>query len=388
MIEQKIKQFESQLCDIRHQIHQHPEMGLEEIETSNLVASKLTEWGYQVQRGMAKTGVIGTLKVGNGSKTLGIRADMDALPIHEASGKPWTSKIPNRMHACGHDGHTTMLLGAAKYLAETRNFNGTLHLIFQPAEEMINGGEMMVKEGLFEQFPCDAIFAMHNMPGFPAGEFYFQHGPFMASMDQFVITVNGCGGHGAMPHKAIDPVLVASHITTALQSIVSRNVDPLEAAVITVGSIIAGDAANVIPDRAVMKLSVRSLGRETRELLLKRIPALAQAQAESFGATADVKHINGTPVLINDETQTRFAHQVALKHFGEARVHYGAKPLLGSEDFAFMLDANPNGCYLIVGNGDKGEGSCMVHNPGYDFNDACLVPGSAYWSALTEAYLK
>lgn len=388
MIEQKIKQFESQLCDIRHQIHQHPEMGLEEIETSNLVASKLTEWGYQVHRGMAKTGVIGTLKVGNASKTLGIRADMDALPIHEASGKPWASKIPNRMHACGHDGHTTMLLGAAKYLAETRNFNGTLHLIFQPAEEMINGGEMMVKEGLFEQFPCDAIFAMHNMPGYPAGKFFFQHGPFMASMDQFVITVNGCGGHGAMPNKAIDPVLVASHITTALQSIVSRNVDPLEAAVITVGSIIAGDAANVIPDHAVMKLSVRSLSRETRELLLKRIPALAKAQAESFGATADVKHINGTPVLINDETQTRFAHQVALDSFGETRVHYGAKPLLGSEDFAFMLDANPNGCYLIVGNGDKGEGSCMVHNPGYDFNDACLVPGSAYWSALTEAYLK
>lgn len=388
MIEQKIKQFESQLCEIRHQIHQHPEMGLEEIETSNLVAKKLTEWGYQVQRGMAKTGVIGTLKVGNGSKTLGIRADMDALPIHEASGKPWASKIANRMHACGHDGHTTMLLGAAKYLAETRNFNGTLHLIFQPAEEMINGGEMMVKEGLFEQFPCDAIFAMHNMPGYPAGQFFFQHGPFMASMDQFVITVNGCGGHGAMPNKAIDPVLVASHITTALQSIVSRNVDPLEAAVITVGSIIAGDAANVIPDHAVMKLSVRSLSRETRELLLKRIPALAKSQAESFGATAEVKHVNGTPVLINDETQTRFAYQVAQQQFGDDRAHYGAKPLLGSEDFAFMLDANPNGCYLIVGNGDKGEGSCMVHNPGYDFNDVCLVPGSAYWSALTEAYLK
>ncbi|VEJ57162.1 M20 aminoacylase family protein [Pragia fontium] len=388
MIEQTVREYESLLCDIRHQIHEHPELGLEEIKTSELVAQKLTEWGYQVHRGMAKTGVIGTLKVGDGKKTLGIRADMDALPIHEASGKPWSSKIPNRMHACGHDGHTTMLLGAAKYLAETRNFNGTLHLIFQPAEEMINGGEMMVQEGLFEQFPCDAIFAMHNMPGFPTGQFLFQPGAFMASMDQYQVVVHGCGGHGAMPSKAIDPVMVASYITTALQSIVSRNVDPLEAAVITVGSIIAGDAANVIPDNAVMKLSVRSLSRETRELLLKRIPALIKAQAESFGATADVNHINGTPVLINDEAMTQFAWQVAKQQFGEERAVYGAKPLMGSEDFAFMLDANPNGCYLIVGNGEKGEGSCMVHNPGYDFNDKCLVPGSAYWGALTEAYLK
>ncbi|SQI44470.1 Uncharacterized hydrolase YxeP [Leminorella richardii] len=388
MIEQKVKEYESLLCDIRHQIHENPEMGLEEVKTSQLVAEKLTEWGYEVHRGMAKTGVIGTLKVGDGKKTLGIRADMDALPIQEATGKPWSSKIPNRMHACGHDGHTTILLGAAKYLAETRRFNGTVHLIFQPAEEMINGGEIMVKEGLFDKFPCDALFGMHNMPGYPVGEFRFQPGPFMASMDQFQIVVHGVGGHGAIPHRAIDPVVVASHITTALQSIVARNVDPMQAAVVTVGSIVAGDAANVIPDSAVMKLSVRALSRETRELLLKRIPALAKAQAESFGATADVVHVNGTPVLINNEEMTKFAWEVAKEQFGEDRAIYGTVPMMGSEDFAFMLEANPNGCYLFVGNGDKGEGSCMVHNPGYDFNDRILVPASAFWGALTERYLK
>lgn len=388
MIEQKIKEYESLLCDIRHQIHKNPELGLEEVKTSALVAEKLAEWGYEVHRGIAKTGVIGTLKVGDGKKTLGLRADMDALPIQEASGKPWASKIPNRMHACGHDGHTTILLGAAKYLAETRRFNGTVHLIFQPAEELINGGEIMVKEGLFERFPCDALFGMHNMPGYPVGQFHFRPGPFMASMDQFQIVVHGVGGHGAMPQHTVDPVVVACHITTALQSIVSRNVDPLEAAVITVGSIDAGHTANVIPDSAIMKVSVRALSRETRQLLLKRIPALAKAQAESFGATVEVIHVNGTPVLVNDQAMTDFAYSVAKAQFGEERVVYGSKPLMGSEDFAFMLEANPNGCYLFIGNGDKGEGACMVHNPGYDFNDRCLVPASAFWGALAESYLK
>lgn len=388
MIEQRIRGYEDELCRIRHQIHENPELGLEEVKTSALVAEKLQAWGYEVHRGLAKTGVVGTLRVGNGNKTLGLRADMDALPIHEASGKPWSSKIPGRMHACGHDGHTTILLGAAKYLAETRRFNGTLHLIFQPAEEMINGGEIMVRDGLFTQFPCDAIFGMHNMPGLPVGQFFFQPDAFMASMDQFRIDVRGCGGHGAIPHKAIDPVLAAAHITTALQSIVSRNVDPLDAAVITVGSIVAGEAANVIPDSASMKISVRALNRETRQLLLTRIPALAKAQAESFGATAEVIHVNGTPVLMNDDEMTRFAWKVACDQFGEARACFGMKPLMGSEDFSFMLDAQPKGCFLLIGNGDKGEGSCMVHNPGYDFNDKCLVPASTYWAALTEAWLK
>jgi hippurate hydrolase len=252
---------------------------------------------------------------------------------------------------------------------------------------MLNGGARMVEQGLFERFPCDAIFAMHNMPGMPLGEFFFQHGPFMASMDQFNVRVQGRGGHGAIPQLSVDPVLVASHITVALQSIVSRNIDPLEAAVITVGSIKAGEAANVIPDSAEMKLSVRSLDRQARATLLARIPALIEAQAASFGAHAVVEHVNGTPVLVNEEAMTRFAHRVAEQQFGAARAHYGARPLMGSEDFAFMLDAHPQGCYLIVGNGD-GEGSCMVHNPGYDFNDGCLAAGSQYWGALAEAYLK
>lgn len=388
MIEHYIRGFEEELREIRHQIHENPELGLQEFKTSALVAEKLRQWGYEVEQGLATTGVVATLKVGDGEKSIGLRADMDALPIYENSGKPWASKHPGLMHACGHDGHTTILLGAARYFAETRRFNGTLRLIFQPAEEMINGGEIMVKEGLFDRFPCDVIFGMHNMPGLPVGKFFFQPGALMASMDQFHITVRGCGGHGAIPHKAIDPVLVAAHITTALQSIVSRNVDPLEAAVITVGSIVAGEAANVIPDSAEMKISVRSLSRDTRQLLLTRIPALAQAQAASFGATAEVTHVNGTPVLVNDEEMARFAWQVACKTFGEDRAEFGIKPLMGSEDFSFMLEAQPKGGFLLFGNGDVGEGSCMVHNPSYDFNDASLVPASSYWGALVEAWLQ
>lgn len=388
MIEHYIRGFEEELREIRHQIHENPELGLQEFKTSALVAEKLRQWGYEVEQGLATTGVVATLKVGDGEKSIGLRADMDALPIYENSGKPWASKHPGLMHACGHDGHTTILLGAARYFAETRRFNGTLRLIFQPAEEMINGGEIMVKEGLFDRFPCDVIFGMHNMPGLPVGKFFFQPGALMASMDQFHITVRGCGGHGAIPHKAIDPVLVAAHITTALQSIVSRNVDPLEAAVITVGSIVAGEAANVIPDSAEMKISVRSLSRDTRQLLLTRIPALAQAQAASFGATAEVTHVNGTPVLVNDEEMARFAWLVACKTFGEDRAEFGIKPLMGSEDFSFMLEAQPKGGFLLFGNGDVGEGSCMVHNPGYDFNDASLVPASSYWGALVEAWLQ
>ena len=388
MIEHYIRAFEEEIREIRHQIHENPELGLQEFKTSALVAEKLRQWGYEVEQGLATTGVVATLKVGDGEKSIGLRADMDALPIYENSGKPWASKHPGLMHACGHDGHTTILLGAARYFAETRRFNGTLRLIFQPAEEMINGGEIMVKEGLFNRFPCDVIFGMHNMPGLPVGKFYFQPGALMASMDQFHIAVRGCGGHGAIPHKAIDPVLVAAHITTALQSIVSRNVDPLEAAVITVGSIVAGEAANVIPDSAEMKISVRSLSRDTRQLLLTRIPALAQAQAASFGATAEVTHVNGTPVLVNDEEMARFAWQVACKTFGEDRAEFGIKPLMGSEDFSFMLEAQPKGGFLLFGNGDVGEGSCMVHNPGYDFNDASLVPASSYWGALVEAWLQ
>ena len=374
------------LSEDRRALHRIPETGCRLPETAAYLRGALAEMPCTLLAPW-EDAVCAYFDLGK-DETVAVRSDMDALPVTERTGLPFASAHPGRMHACGHDGHTTILLGAARYFAETRLFNGTLRLIFQPAEEMINGGEIMVKEGLFDRFPCDVIFGMHNMPGLPVGKFYFQPGALMASMDQFHITVRGCGGHGAIPHKAIDPVLVAAHITTALQSIVSRNVDPLEAAVITVGSIVAGEAANVIPDSAEMKISVRSLSRDTRQLLLTRIPALAQAQAASFGATAEVTHVNGTPVLVNDEEMARFAWQVACKTFGEDRAEFGIKPLMGSEDFSFMLEAQPKGAFLLFGNGDVGEGSCMVHNPGYDFNDASLVPACSYWGALVEAWLQ
>ena len=380
-----IASFDQELRDIRHQIHANPELGFEEQATSDLVAKKLTEWGYEVHRGMAKHGVVGVLRVGDGKKSIGLRADMDALPIMEASGKPWASHKSGLMHACGHDGHTTILLGAAKYLAQTRQFNGTLTVIFQPAEEGLGGGEVMVKDGLFEQFPCDAIFGLHNMPGYPAGQFCFRPGPMMASMDHYRITITGRGGHGAMPELAIDPVVAAASLTLALQTIVSRNVDPLQAAVISVGTIQAGHAFNIIPNSVNMDLSVRCLSPEVRKLLDTRIRDLARLQAESFGATAEVERVTGSPVTVNDEALARFAYEVARKQFGDERARYGIEPLMGSEDFSYMLEANPNGCYFFVGNGTDG---CSVHNPGYDFNDDILVPAATMWGALVESYLR
>lgn len=382
-----IAENEERFVRIRRQIHRYPEVGFEETRTSDLVAEMLKSWSYDVYRGLAKTGVVGTLKVGNGTKRLGIRADMDALPMTESSGKEWSSAVPGKFHGCGHDGHTAILLCAAEYLAKTQKFDGTLHLIFQPAEELLYGGKVMVNDGLFEHFPCDAIFAMHNMPGFKECEFYFRKGAFMASSDTLHIEIDGVGGHGAIPEKAIDATLVACHICTALQSIVSRNVSPFEAAVITVGSIHSGEAPNIINSKALMKLSVRSLNPDVRALLLKRIGEVARMQAQSFGATAEVTHINGSPVLINGSNATEFAIQVALDMFGADKVHTDAPQLPGSEDFAFMLEANPNGSYMIIGSGDQ-PGNSMVHNPGYDFNDKCLVPAAAYWCAITESYLK
>lgn len=382
-----IKQTESEFIELRHHIHKHPEIGFEETATSDLVAEKLESWGYSVNRGLAQTGVVGTLKVGNGSKRLGIRADMDALPMMEESGKPWISKIKGKFHGCGHDGHTTILLSAAEYLAKTQNFDGTLHLIFQPAEELLYGGRVMLDDGLFELFPCDAIFAMHNMPGLKTGEFYFRDGPFMASSDTVHIEVSGVGGHGAMPERSVDAALVACYIVTALQSIVARNVSPFETAVVTVGCIQSGQAPNIINGNALLKLTVRSLNPRVRELLLKRISEIATAQAQSFGASALIRHVNGSPVLINGKEATAFATRVAKDLFGIERVHENTSPFTGSEDFAFMLEANPNGCYLMIGNGDE-PGASMVHNGGYDFNDQCIVPAATYWCALTETYLK
>ncbi len=381
-----IKKTEQEFIDIRHDIHAHPEIGFEEQRTSDLVAKKLEEWGYEVTRGLAKTGVVGTLKLGSSNKVLGLRADIDALPIQEASGKPWSSTIPGKFHGCGHDGHTTILLAAAKYLAETKNFDGTLHVIFQPAEELLYGGKVMVDDGLFNKFPCDMIFGMHNMPGHKTGEFYFRDGPMMASSDTIHIEIKGKGAHGAMPERGIDATMVACYIGTSLQTIVSRNVTPFAQTVVTIGAIQSGEAPNVVNDFAVMKLSVRSLDKDARELMLKRIKEIATLQAESFGATAEVKHINGSPVLINGKDATEFARSVAVSLVGEDKVHEGVQ-FMGSEDFAFMLESNPNGSYLIIGNGDE-PGFCNVHNPGYDFNDACIVPAAAFWAALTQKYLQ
>jgi len=381
-----IADIEDEMIALRHAIHAHPELGFEEFVTSDLVAERLAEWGYAVHRGLGGTGVVGTLKVGAGKQRLGLRADMDALPIQENTGLDYASRVPGKMHACGHDGHTAMLLAAAKHLAQSRSFDGTLHLIFQPAEEGLGGARRMLDEGLFERFPCDAVFAMHNMPGFPTGKLGFRPGPFMASSDTVIIDIDGRGGHGAVPHKAIDPVVVCANVVLALQTIVSRNVPPLDMAIVTVGAIHAGEAPNVIPQTAQMRLSVRALRPEVRDLLEERIKTLVHAQASAYGATARIDYQRRYPVLVNDAQMTAFAQDVARDWLGEAGLIDDLAPLTGSEDFSFLLEQCA-GSYLIIGNGD-GEGGCMVHNPGYDFNDDCLATGAAYWVKLAERFLR
>jgi hippurate hydrolase len=370
---------------LRRDIHAHPELGLSEFRTSELIARKLTQWGYTVTRGLAGTGLVGQLRRGQGTRRLGLRADMDALPIQETTGLPHASTFDGVMHACGHDGHTAMLLAAAEHLALHGAFSGTLNLIFQPAEEHPGGAQLMIQDGLFDRFPCDAIYAMHNMPGVPQGHLVFVDGPAMASSDDVTIHITGKGGHGAMPHRATDPIVAASSIVLALQTIVSRNVDPLMTAVITVGAFHAGQANNVIPAQATLELSVRSLDREVRDLLEQRIRALVQAQAESFGLKAEVIYQRDYPVLVNTPAETQLAREVGLRLLGAEQVVSQGRPLTGSEDFAFMLDHCP-GSYLMIGNG-AGEGSCMVHNPGYDFNDDNIGVGAAFWVALTERFL-
>lgn len=377
---------EAEFIALRHRFHQQPEIGFQEHKTSAEVAKLLSSWGYEVDYGLAGTGVVGTLKVGNGGKTLGLRADMDALPMQERSGKAWASETDGCFHGCGHDGHTTTLLYAAEYLARTRQFNGTLHLIFQPAEELLYGGRVMLEDGLFNKFPCDHIFGLHNMPGQKLGKIGLRDGAMMASSDTLHIEVQGVGGHGAVPEHTVDATVVACHITLALQTIVSRNISPFDPVVVTVGSIQAGHAPNIINDKVLMKLTLRTLNEQVRETVLQRIHDIAVAQAESFNATATLTHVNGSPVLKNDPQANQMVRDVATSLFGAESIGT-VNPFMGSEDFAFMLEQNPNGAYFTIGAGDEPD-RCMVHNPGYDFNDNILLTGAALWCGLTEHYLR
>jgi len=379
-----------EMIGLRRQIHANPELGYEEFQTSELVAERLARWGYTVHRGIGGTGVVGTLTIGDGARRLGLRADMDALPMTETTGLAWASRKPGAMHACGHDGHTATLLAAAQLLAVTKSFNGTLNLIFQPAEEGLMGAKKMVEEGLFERFPCDAVYAYHNEPGFPAGQFGFLPGVIYSSSDTAVITIEGKGGHGAMPHTTVDPIMVAAHLILALQTLVSREVDPNDMAVVTVGAMSAGKAPNVIPTSAELKLSIRARKPEVRAFLRDRIIAMAQGQAAVHGATATVDYQWKMPPCVNDEAATAFARQVALASMGDKALIPDMAPLQASDDFAFMLNAVP-GSYFIVGNGDGKPGGgpgCMVHNTGYDFNDEILPSTASYWVALVQAYLR
>jgi hippurate hydrolase len=372
------------LAATRQRIHQHPELSFQEADTAELVAGQLQGWGWDVTRNVGGHGVVGTLRAGSGPKAVALRADMDALPIPEATGKPYASANPGVMHACGHDGHTTMLLGAAQQLATTRNFNGTVHLVFQPAEEagQGSGAQRMIADGLFERFPCDAIFGLHNSPGVAAGTFGFGSGPFMSASDTARITVHGKGGHAARPHDAVDPVFIAASLVVALQSVVSRNIDPRQTAIVTVGALHAGSAANVIPDQATMALSIRSFDAGVRNRLEERIHALATAHVQGYGGTVDIVYERGYPVVVNSDAETQFARQVAEELVGPERVIAPFPPVTGSEDFAYFLQHKP-GCFLRLGNGD----SASLHNPRYDFNDAILPVGAAYWTRLAERFL-
>jgi amidohydrolase len=380
----RIAVFHDELTEWRRDIHAHPELGFEETRTSELVARKLADFGCEVFRGIGKTGVVGRLRAGNSQRSIGLRADMDALPIEEATDLAYRSQNAGHMHACGHDGHTTMLLGAARYLAETRNFDGIVHLIFQPAEEGLGGGAAMVADRLFDRFPCDAIFGMHNRPGLAVGKFQIRTGPAMAGGAYFDIAVTGRGAHGARPESGIDPVVAASHIAIALQTIVSRNVRPLDTAVVSVTQIHAGEAYNVIPERAVIRGTARCFTRETMAMIEANMRRIAAGVAGGFGATAEVEFRIIFPPLVNDAEAARFIADVAADLVGADNVNRDGALMMASEDFSYMLEQRP-GAYIAIGNGDAG--GCEVHNPSYDFNDAALPFGASLFARLAERKL-
>jgi hippurate hydrolase len=370
---------------IRRHLHQIPELGLSEFKTSDFVAEKLTEMGYEITRGLAKTGIVATLKHGDSPRSIGIRADFDALPIPEETGVDYVSQHPGLMHACGHDGHTAMLLGAAKILAERRNFDGTIHLIFQPAEENFGGARLMIEDGLFERFPCDAVFGLHNDPRIPFGHFVFREGPIMASADECKITVIGKGGHGAEPQAAADPIVAGASIIMALQSVVSRNIHPLQSAVITVGAFNSGIASNVIPERAEMALTIRALNSDVRDALETRIRQIAEGQVASYGMRVEIEYERGYPATVNHKTETDYVRDLAKRFAGDDKVFDMPNPIMGSEDFAYMLEKKP-GTYFFLGT-QKTADDPQLHHPRYNFNDDIIPTGTTFWVELAEKWL-
>ena len=381
-----IQKFHQELVALRQDLHAHPELGFQELRTSGIVAGALEALGVEVHRGIGKTGVVGVIRgqQHDSGLSVGLRADMDALPIKEEGNAAYCSTVSGLMHACGHDGHTTVLLGAAKYLMQHRHFNGTAVLIFQPAEEGLGGAQAMVEDGLFERFPCDSIYALHNWPALPAGTIGINPGPMMAASDRWEVTIEGRGGHGAHPYQTIDPIIVAAQIITALQTIVSRNVHPVESAVISVGHIQAGSAKapSVIPGRALLVGTVRTFSDAVQQVVESRMRALIASVAQAFGATAELKYHRSYPATINSAKQANFVADVATELFGAERVVRDLIPSMGSEDFSYMLKKRP-GAYFRLGQGGAEQGR-LLHNANFDFNDAVIPVGSAMFAALVE----
>ena len=370
----------------RHHLHAHPETAYEEYATADFIAAKLSEWGIAVSRGLAGTGVVGTLRVGEGDRAIGLRADMDALHLDEGNRFAHMSRTAGKMHACGHDGHMAMLLGAAHHLAQSRNFNGTVYFIFQPAEENEAGAKRMTEEGLFEQFPMDAVFGMHNFPMIPEGQIVVRPGPMMASADFFKVKVTGKGAHGAWPHTGIDAISIASEIVLAFNQIVARTIDPLESAVVSVTMFNAGYSTNVLPETATIAGSTRTFSLAVQDHLEARMRQVCEGIAAAHGATVTFEYDRRYPPTLNHPAETDFAAAVAERIVGPENVLRNERPVMGSEDFAWMLLRKP-GSYVWIGNGPEHQGGCMLHNPGYDFNDRILPIGASYWVELAESWL-
>jgi amidohydrolase len=381
-----IAAFHPEMTAWRHDLHAHPELSMQEVRTAGVVRDKLAEFGVdEIITGMATHGVVGVIRAGSSGRAIGLRADMDALPIHEETGLAHASRNPGVMHACGHDGHTTMLLGAAKYLAETRNFDGTVYLIFQPAEEFEGGAEMMVRDGLFDRCPMSNVFGLHNWPEAKAGTFLWRSGPIMAAVGFFDITVTGLGSHGASPHQGIDPLVISAQIISALQTIVSRSIEPIEGGVVSIGSIAGGEAYNILPERVVMKGTARWYQAKVGDQIEAGLHRLVKGIAESFGATADVRFFRHAPATVNDVAATALATDAARVVAGADSVREMRAPTMGGEDFAFMLNAK-QGAYLMLG-GARGKHDPLLHHPKYDFNDEILPVGASWWATLVEQQL-